>query len=460
MIMGAGGGFCLLPFAFCLAGSVPTQPQWIVDWLRDYAEGRGDAAAARMGAIADIGQLELDLDRVAGPWRSAIVATPEIRRRALAAFVLDAVNARLDQGARATRLLEWGCRQIRRHSPPDDFDRSWHRAAFALFSGAVDPDGLDAHVAHVKQQFPDEPRLLFERAVASELRAAPFLTGARGGPADVAKHYAEAAARYRQAIAAAGADAAAVRAAQLRLAHVEIELGRPDAALAALDARQGGAERAADADARHLALLFRGLALGRLTRIDEARAAFDAALVLVPQAQSASIANAALLFRHGQRELADRLITQLLERPAPAADPWWLYWPGDYRNAAGYLAEARQAVVPANAAAGRSERSAKAGQSADGFWSATERASPASSTPGANRRRPAVVSIERDRRERQRFGPRGRHVRSPVSRRATSSCWTTACRRRSARSPSRASRWMSPCSSTCPGASKARAFSG
>ena len=187
------------------------------------------------------------------------------------------------------------------------------------------------------------------RRSCGPLRSSP----APAGPADVAKHYAEAAARYRQAIAAAGADAATVRAAQLRLAHVEIELGRPDAALAALDARQDGAERAADADARHLALLFRGLALGRLTRTDEARAAFDAALVLVPQAQSASIANAALLFRHGQRELADRLITQLLERPAPAADPWWLYWPGDYRNAAGYLAAARQAIVPANPAAKR-----------------------------------------------------------------------------------------------------------
>ena len=138
---------------------------------------------------------------VPGDRRSS--ATAEIRRRALAAFVLDAVNARLDQGLRATRLLEWGCRQIRRHSPPDDFDRSWHRAAFALFSGAVDPDGLETHVAHVQQQFPDEPRLLFERAVASELRAAPFLAGARLTPAGGAKHYGEAANRYREAIAAA-----------------------------------------------------------------------------------------------------------------------------------------------------------------------------------------------------------------------------------------------------------------
>ena len=78
----------------------------------------------------------------------------------------------------------------------------------------------------------------------------------------------------------------------------------------------------------------------------EARAAFDAALVVRPQAQSAVVAHAALLFRHGQRDLADRQINALLERPTPAADPWWLYWPADYRDAAEHLAAVRWAVVP------------------------------------------------------------------------------------------------------------------
>ena len=341
--------FCVAPIVLCLAPiAVPLRAQapWIMDWLRDYAQGRGDAAAARMSAIADIRRLELDLDRVVGPWRSAIVATPEIRRRALAAFVLDAVNARLDQGVRATRLLEWSCRQIRRHNPPDDFDRQWHRAALALFAGAVDPDGLESHVAHVREQFPDDPRLLFARAVASELRAAPFLTGARATPAGAAKHYGEAASRYREAIAAV--DGTTKRLALLRLARVEIELGRPDTAIATLAARETDGETDADLDTRYLAHLFRGLALDRLKRTDEARAAFDAALGVVPQAQSAVLANAALLFRQGQRDLVDRQISALLDRPTAASDPWWLYWPGDYRHAAAHLAAARRAIVPAS----------------------------------------------------------------------------------------------------------------
>jgi VWFA-related protein len=313
-----------------------------MDWLREYAAGRADNLAAQVRSIADLRQLEIDLDRIAGDWRTATDATPEIRRRALAAFVLDAVNARLAQGARASRLLEWGCRQIRRHNPPDDFDRHWHRAAFALFAGAVDPDGLEAHVAHVKLQFPNEPRLPFERAVASELRAAPFRAGARLSAPDIARHFDEAANRYREA--AASTDAATRRDALLRLARVEIERGQANAAIAALDARTGAP---ADADDAYLAALFRGLALEGLGRLGDAAQAYATALRVQPGRQSASIAEAALWFRQSRRDEANARVASLLEDRTQTTDPWWNYWPADYRYAPQWLATVRQSIATA-----------------------------------------------------------------------------------------------------------------
>ena len=315
------------------------QSPWLLDWLREYAAGRADHLASQVRSIADLRQLELDLDRIAGDWRSAKEATPEIRRRALASFVLDAVNARLDQGTRASRLLEWGCRQIRRHDKPDDFDRHWHRAAFALLAGAVDPDGLEAHVAHVKLQFPSEPRLPFERAVASELRAAPFLAGARLSAPDMARNYDEAAKRYREA--ATSSDAATRRDALLRLARVEIERGQAEAAIAALDARAGAA---ADADDAYLTALFRGLASEKAGRIDAAQQAYASALAVQPGRQSASIAEAALLFRQSRRDEANARVTALLENRTEIVDPWWTYWPADYRYAPQWLATVRQSI--------------------------------------------------------------------------------------------------------------------
>lgn len=315
------------------------QSPWLMEWLREYAAGRADSLATQVRSIADLRQLEMDLDRIAGDWRSAKDATPEIRRRALASFVLDAVNARLDQGARASHLLEWGCRQIRRHDKPDEFDRQWHRAAFALFAGAVDPDGLEAHVAHVKLQFPGEPRLPFERAVASELRAAPFLAGSRLTAPDIARNYDEAAKRYREA--SASPDAATRREALLRLARVEIERGQPEAAVAALDARSGAP---ADADEAYLAALFRGLALEQLGRLDDAQRAYSGALAVQPGRQSASIAAAALLFRQGHRDEANARVTTLLDDRTQTTDPWWTYWPADYRFAPQWLETVRRSI--------------------------------------------------------------------------------------------------------------------
>jgi tetratricopeptide (TPR) repeat protein len=317
---------------------VRAQGPAVAEWLSDYAAGRHAEVAQRLKSVVSLKQLERDLEATASKWLEGSPGAPELRRRALVAFVLEAVYARIDQGTEATRLLETACRRIRRHATPDEFDRRWHLAAFAMFAGAVDPDALEAHVAHMRFHFPQEPRLPLERAVASELRAAPFFVQPRIAAAEITKRYEDAARRYREAVTSS--DPATRSEAQLRLGRVELELGRPAVALEVLAGLDGSA---GDAELRYLSQLFRGMALERLGRTDEARAAYHSALNVVPTAQSASMALAALHFRQGQREAAERLVSGVLGIPEPQ-DPWWIYWPADFRRAPALIAAVREAV--------------------------------------------------------------------------------------------------------------------
>jgi tetratricopeptide (TPR) repeat protein len=329
---------CVLSGALALvtSASVTTQPEWISAWLGDYAAGRHADVATKLRSIGDLKALEADLDRTAPKWLGAGVGTPELRRRALAAFALETAYAQLERGSAATKILEWGCRQIRRHPKPDEFDRLWHLAAFALLAGAIDPDGLEAHVVHAKFQFPNEPWLAFERAVATELRTFPRLVAeTRAQPAAVTRNLEEAARRYTEA---ARQDATRAEA-MIRRGRVQAALGRHDEALASLDQ----AAQTDDPALEYLRHLFRAQALERLDRIDDAKQAYESALAIRPQAQSASMGLAALLFRRGDRDLADKRVEALLNRPTRTDDPFWLYWPADYRHA-----DARVAAMRAN----------------------------------------------------------------------------------------------------------------
>ena len=60
-------------------------------------------------------------------------------------------------------------------------------------------------------------------------------------------------------------------------------------------------------------------------------------------AQSASLSLASVLFRQGNRDQAERNIHDLLTRTQPL-DPWWDYWPGDYRLSADLFRAMREAV--------------------------------------------------------------------------------------------------------------------
>jgi tetratricopeptide (TPR) repeat protein len=310
---------------------------WVAEWLADYAAGHQSEVAAQLRTVADLTVLQDDLDKLLPKWTNPTDGSAELHRRAIAAFALEAAYARLDLGEPASKLVEWACRQIRRHPAPDEFDHRWLMAAFALFGGAVDPNALEAHVLHTRFLFPKEPRLALERAMAEELRTAPFVRDNKMSDADLLKDRQEAARRF--------ADAAKIpetRAeANVRLGHVDIDLGKDDDALHALAQVE---DFTRDGDLVYLERLFRARALDRLGQTDAARRAYESALVVRPGAQSASVALAALLFRHGQRGESDQIVGQLLGRPTQPEDPWWMYWPADYRMADALIASMREAV--------------------------------------------------------------------------------------------------------------------
>jgi tetratricopeptide (TPR) repeat protein len=317
--------------------SAQTPTAWVADWLREYAAPDTRAAViARLPTVVNVSRLQEDLDLLLEGWLKE-GASETVQRQVIAAFALEAAHARLGVGKPAVDLVEWGCRQVRRLREPGEFERRWHLAAFALFSGAVDPDALESHASHMRLQFRTEPRLVYERAVAEELRAAPFFEGGRASARDVEKRYEEAAKRYREA---AEQDEVRVEA-RLRLARVELELGRAEEAVTILDDLLEDLE---DDDLRYLAHLFRGRAFERLDRPAEARTAYGLALAVRPRAQSASMALAALLFQTGQRGVAHQIVAELLGRANQPDDPWWMYWPADYRRADELMMRMREAL--------------------------------------------------------------------------------------------------------------------
>lgn len=312
---------------------------WVTDWLNEYAGGAREAVATRLVTIADLGTLEKDLDRAAKPWVEAAGADPLERRRLLGAFALEAAAARVEAGEAAASLLEWGCRQIRRipRASAGDFEQIWHYAAFAVLAGAVAPDAMESHVAHMRFQFPNEPRLPFERAVAQELRAASFYDDGKASAEDVRKRLEEAAKRYREAATEPSVKAEA----QVRLGRVELQLGRPAEALAAIDAAGAKPDQRFVA---YLSHLFRGQAYEQMKRPEDAMQEYERALTIQPGSQSGMMAMASLHFRQGRRAAADAVIASMFARTSIPLDPWWIYGPADFRHIATMLAALRGAL--------------------------------------------------------------------------------------------------------------------
>jgi tetratricopeptide (TPR) repeat protein len=271
-------------------------------------------------------------------------ATPEVareaQRRLLTSFALEiaAIGSRRHAAA-AARLIEWACGYVRSHTPADDFDRAWQLAALSALEGGIDSQGLRSHLAHVRGAIATEPRVVLAHGIAEEQFNAPSevltrsLTAANLARAREEMVHAEgeglraadrAIARFKDAAANDALRAEAL----LRLGHVELRVGRADAALAAWDGLEKQTE---DRALIYLVHLFRGLALEGVGRAPDARQSYRAALQISPGAHSATLRLAALGFRHDRGDEPATLVDALLHDDDPRRDPWWSYYAGDWR---------------------------------------------------------------------------------------------------------------------------------
>jgi tetratricopeptide (TPR) repeat protein len=264
----------------------------------------------------------------------------EMRRRVLTSFALElAAIGSTRHSSSAGRLVEWACAYVRSHAPLNAFDRAWQLAALSVLEGGIDSHALGDHVTHAQAVFYDEPRLTLARGIAEEQFNAPSEALVRSETAVGLLRAREALARaegegFRAAERAiarfqeASHDDSLAGEALLRAGHVELRLGRYDAALTTWAGLEG---RMTDPALRFLLYLFRGLGYEGRGRVDEARASYKAALAMSPHAHSATLRLAALAFRYGHEDDQVALTDALLQDDDPRRDPWWSYYAADWR---------------------------------------------------------------------------------------------------------------------------------
>jgi tetratricopeptide (TPR) repeat protein len=210
---------------------------------------------------------------------------------------------------------------------PDGFEHDWLAAELALLEAIGNPASVQPFVASALQRFPDDPGFLLANAIVSDQRW-PLGNENVMTAAQAAKQVAGVTASYDAVIAHPEAPDA-VAEARVREAYFFHRLNRDAEALSQLDAVR---DPDADPAVRFLRDLFRGHVLIALGRTAEAVDAYRAAVAILPGAQSARVALMNALVASGDRPGALALSESIQATPASDADPWHLYWPGDYRR--------------------------------------------------------------------------------------------------------------------------------
>jgi tetratricopeptide (TPR) repeat protein len=327
--------------------SAPSSQRTTASFVSDYA------AWVRGGARSEFDLTAVDLDVLRGdlarlnptqlPVRQGATAdeTRESQRRLVTSVALEtaAVGAKRHAAA-AGRLIEWACQYVRAHTPVNDFDRAWELAALAALEGAIDSDGLRAHLGHLHSVLADDPRVQLAYGIADEQVTAPTEVLTRSlavidlahaeqrvarTDGDAGRAAERAIARYQDALNTPAIHTEAV----LRLGHVYLMQHRDDQALTAW--KEIGDDSPNDPALVYLARLFRGLAYEDLKRDDDARAAYQAAADLSPSAQSVNVRLALLAYRSGRTQESQEIVERLLQQYDPRTDPWWSYYAADWR---------------------------------------------------------------------------------------------------------------------------------
>jgi len=293
-----------------------------VSALRSYAEGRHDEAANGIRTLLPLPNLVREIERtISRSTNEAGVPAAAFRHAAVALTLETAAGVALAQPREATDAVEWACEIVRKTEPDDAFARRWQLAALAVFSAALLPDVLEDHLDHASAFYDDEPRARLAAAIAAEQRTAPALAAGRPDRRGDIERAME---RLRALV-----EMPAIRHEALaRLGRLQTTAGDLEDARSTLTSAGDGAR---DPDVRYIASLFLGMVEARLGRAAEARAQYEQALAARRGAQSATIALATLLATSGERQAAGELIEPLVASSAPAGDPWWSYWMGDFR---------------------------------------------------------------------------------------------------------------------------------
>lgn len=315
----------LLPGRALTVGPLPSDPAQnpvAVASLQAYVEGRHDEATNGLRSLLPLPNLVRELERAVDRSGDDTGVPVAALRRAAAGLTLEtAAGVVLAQPREAIDAVEWACGIVRKGAAEDEFATRWQMAALAVFGAALLPEVLENHLDHAGEFYAGQPRARLAAALAAEQHTAPALAAGRPDRRGDVERAIE---RLRPL-----ADVPEVRHEALaRLGRLQTTSGDLEGARETLTAAIDGAR---DPDVRYIGSLFLGVVGERLGRPAEARTHYERALAARRNAQSATIALATLLATTGDRTAADALLSPLVTSPAPAGDPWWSYWMGDFR---------------------------------------------------------------------------------------------------------------------------------
>ena len=360
-----------------IAVTVPAYPGYAVHARRGYAiegEGASTSASSRAAlptasapratapeAVSTVDKLIRAYERAdyaatfdaARQWTDAARLINDIRaagdlwpaaphREAVLALELAQAGLFGDSGEARQAAMLWLADEGRLLRPPlgpDAFEHDWLAAELALLEAIGKPADVQPFVANARQRFPDDPGFLLADAIVSDERW-PLGDENVMTAAEAARQVATVTASYNAVIGHPEAPDA-VAEARVREAYFLHRLNREAEALSQLDAVRDGD---ADPAVRFLRDLFRGHVLIALGRTAEAVDAYRAAVATLPGAQSARVALMNSLVVSGDRPGALALSESIQTTPVSDADPWHLYWPGDYRRFPQELAHLRSLV--------------------------------------------------------------------------------------------------------------------
>ena len=300
-----------------------------------YQQRQFEAFTAQVARVRDFGALRKQIARDGKDWPL----------EAKAAFLLETADAALQHKELTTRtgpevdLFEDACKAVRQLPPLGQFEAAWHAAALSVLSaryaGVI---SVDDHLKHIRGRF-DEGRMALIRTMRGERNAwyeatqkvlptfnGPDPTGGmvsllgRRGHAemrDVVKLF-EVARRYESARAEA----------TVRQAAMLATWGFHSEALPLLATVESMSD---DPWLRYMAALLTGRSLEASGRSQDAQAAYQSAVNLQVNGKAARLALAAMVFAAGQREEADRLVSEALSERLGPPDPWKEFLGGDFR---------------------------------------------------------------------------------------------------------------------------------